>query len=372
MLYNQSFAQGTEPTAVATEKGIWVYLGYEIPSDFRYEVLKSEENGDFVPVGTTSCLMDQRTIKTKAEEYYRLFDNLDKLSDDELSYLHDYASVSKTTDSVYISNFPLMHLLLGTAFFDGEVSAGKTYRYRVARMAGRDRLWEKTSNSVGYPAKTDISKPVFSSKQEFPSQVVVRWFVTGESSLSSFNLYRRVYGRGEYERMNIERGFNVSQDTVYLIASDTSVHNPALYEYYVRPLDIYGNSGPESDIVSAGTLGSISYPVPDYLNARGGEKDHQIKVSWKFSETGYLSSIGLYRSKSFDGGFIRIARLSPADTTYTDMVPVANENYWYYLVVNGPDGSGLPTAKVSAMFSNNGEKPVPARRIEQRRPKQNI
>lgn len=355
----QSFAQDKEPTAVATEKGIWVYLGNEIPSDFQYQVLRSEGNGDFVPVGTTVYREDLRIIKNKADEYYRLFENLDKPGDVELSYLHEYASASKTTDSVYISNFPLMHLLLGTAFFDGEVSAGRTYRYRVARMAGSDRLWERTSNSVAYPAETDIPEPRFSSKQEFSSQVVVRWFVTGESSLSSFNLYRRVFGKGDYERIHIGRGFSVSQDTIYLIAADTSVQNPALYEYYIKPLDIYGNSGPESEIVSAGTLGSISYPVPDYLNARGGEKDHQIEVSWKFGETAYINSIELYRSKSFDGVYMRIARLSAADSTYSDIVPVANENYWYYLVANGPDGSSPPTARVSAMFSNTGEKPLP-------------
>ena len=354
-----SFAQGDQPTAVATEKGIWVYLGNEIPSDFQYRISKSVGGGDFVPVGTTAYKGDQGGLKAGTEKYYPLFENLDKPGDDELSYLRRYASGSRTTDSVYIPNLPVMHLLLGTAFFDGEVTAGKTYTYRVARMDGRDRLWEKTSNSAGYPAETDIPEPRFSSKQEFPSQVVVRWFVTGESSLSSFNLYRRVFGKGDYERMNIERGFSISQDTVYLIASDTAVQNPALYEYYIVPLDIYGNSGPQSEVVVAGTLGSVSYPVPVYFRARGGDKDHQVELSWKFDETAYLRSIGLYRSKSFDGPYARIARLSPADTSYTDIVPVAGENFWYYLVVSGPDGNSPPTAKVSAMFSGNGEKPLP-------------
>ncbi|MFO7621993.1 MAG: hypothetical protein R6W81_12130, partial [Bacteroidales bacterium] len=158
---------------------------------------------------------------------------------------------------------------------------------------------------------------------------------------------------------DITRGFNISKDTVYLIASDTAVQNPALYEYYIRPLDIYGNSGPESEVVSAGTLSSVSYPVPDYFNARGGEKDHQVELSWKFSETGYLRSIEVFRSRSFDDGFVRIARLSPKDTSFTDIVPVANENYWYYLISNGPNGNSPPSAKVSAMFRNTGEKPLP-------------
>jgi hypothetical protein len=61
--------------------------------------------------------------------------------------------------------------------------------------------------------------------------VGVRWYVPGGSGLNSFLVYRRVFGKGEYQRLDIERGFNVSQDTVYLIAADTAVQNPALYEY---------------------------------------------------------------------------------------------------------------------------------------------
>lgn len=359
MLCGPSRAQENEPTAVATEKGMWIYLGNEIPSGFEYQVLKSEGNGDFVPLGTTAYRGDPATMKASAEKFFPLFDNLDKPGDDELSYLRSYASGSRTTDSVYISNFPLMHMLLGTAFFDPEVTAGKTYRYKVAKIAGKDRPWERTSNRVNFPAETDLPTPEFSSKHEFAAQVVVRWFVSAESSLSSFLVFRRVFGKGEYQRLDITRGFNISQDTVYLIASDTAVQNPALYEYYIRPLDIYGNSGPESEVVSAGTLGSVSYPVPDYLNARGMEKDHQVELSWKFSETGYLRSIEVYRSSSFDDGYIRIARLSPNDTSFTDIVPVANENYWYYLISSGPNSISPPSAKVSVMFRNTGEKPLP-------------
>jgi len=352
-------AQENQPTAVATGKGMWIYLGNEIPSGFEYQVLKSEGNGDFVPLGTTSYRNDPGTMRAMAEKYYPLFSNLEKPTESELSFLRDYASRSKTTDSVYISNFPLMHLLLGTAFFDTEVDAGKTYRYRVAKISGRDRVWERTSNSAGYPAESTLPAPQFSSKQEFASQVVVRWHVPVGSSLNSFLVYRRIFGKDEYKRLDIARGFNISQDTVYLIAADTAVQNPALYEYYIRPLDIYGNSGPESEVISAGTLGSVSYPVPDYFNARGGEKDHRVELSWKFGETAYLRNIEVYRSKSYDEGYMRIARLSPGDTSFTDIVPVANENFWYYLICGGPNGNSPPSAKVSAMFRNSGEKPLP-------------
>ncbi len=68
------------------------------------------------------------------------------------------------------------------------------------------------------------------------------------------------------------------------------------------------------------------------------------------------AGIEVYRSKSYDEGYMRIARLSPGDTSFTDIVPVANENFWYYLICGGPNGNSPRSAKVSAMFRNSGEK----------------
>ncbi len=352
-------AQDNNPTAVGTEKGIWVYLGNEIPAGFQYQILKKEGSGNFAPLGTSVYREDAVVLKTKSEEYLPFFDNLDKPDDKDLSLIRQYAGNNKTTDSAYIQNFPVMHLLFGTAFLDREVSAGKTYQYRVVKMTGNTRVWERTSNTVSYPAEPDIPKPVFKNKQESGSQIVLQWSVTGQKSLNSFLIYRRVFGKGDFLRLNAARGFSVSRDTIYLIAVDASVQNPALYEYFVKPLDIYGNSGPASDVISAGTIGSAGSPVPEYFRAGGGEKDHQVKLSWKFNETVHLRSIEVFRSASFDNGYIRIVRLAPGDTSFTDVVPVANENFWYYLVAAGPTGISLPSAKVSAMFRNPGEKPLP-------------
>ncbi|MFN2379240.1 MAG: fibronectin type III domain-containing protein, partial [Bacteroidales bacterium] len=140
--------------------------------------------------------------------------------------------------------------------------------------------------------------------------------------------------------------------------------NPALYEYYVKPLDIYGNSGTDSEVISAGTIGSNGYPVPEYFNATGGDTGYEIKLSWKYTDMKYVRSIELYRGKSFDGNYTLITRLSPQDTTYTDIVPIANENFYYYLVIKAAVESSFPSAKVSAMYRNPGDKPAPPDEID--------
>ena len=355
-----SSAQNHQPTAVSTENGIWVYLGNEIPVEFEYQILRKEGEGEFRRIGAASYSENPKTMLERIEKYHHLFSHLDKPDNSDIKYLQDYVSLNSTTDTLYISNLPLMHLALGTAFLDQEAETGKTYQYMVRKRTGRgQQSGEKISNILHFPEKTDILQPVFVDKHESRTQIIVRWYVSEQRNLNSFVIFRRVFGTGEFIKSEAVRGFTTSHDTIFLVAADTIIENPALYEYYVKPVDIYGNTGPDSEVISAGTIGSTNYPVPEYFNARGGDIDYRIQLSWKYTDMKYLRSLEVYRGTSFDGSYTLIARLSPGDTTYTDVVPEANENFYYYLVIKGPVESSPPSARVSAMFRNPGDKPMP-------------
>ncbi|MBN2612962.1 MAG: hypothetical protein JXB00_15510 [Bacteroidales bacterium] len=353
-------AQVNQSTAVSTVKGAWIFLGNEIPKEFEYHIFKKQRDGNFTLIGKTSYLQNVSDMKTKIAEYNLLFNNLDKPDDRDFAKIRNYASKNNTTDSIIISNLPVMHLALGTAFFDSEVSSGNTYQYRVVKMKDRDtKVWERNSNILQYPVKVNILQPVFKDKQESGSQIVLRWYVKEQMSLNSFNLFRRVFGKGEFLKIPAVKGFNTSHDSVYLVAVDTTIQNPAYYEYYIEPVDIYGNPGPKSEAVSAGTIGDAYVPTPEYFRARGSEKGHQVELSWKFKDKKYLRSIEVFRSPRYDNGYIKVAQLTPEDTLFIDVVPVANENFWYYLKISGPMSQSMPSAKVSGMYRGAKEKPLP-------------
>jgi fibronectin type 3 domain-containing protein len=355
-----AMSQDEKPAAISTTNGIWIYLGNEIPKDFRYEVYRKEGKGNFNLIGNTSYPADEKEMKTRVDRYELMFPVLDKLGEREILRIRKFAEKNTTTDTIAMYNLPVMHLAFGTAFFDNDVHPGSSYQYSVRKMTGKDtQVWERQSNLSSFPAKTDILKPVFIDKEESATQILLRWFVPEQKRLNSFSVYRRVYGQGDFRVLNAVKGYNASHDTVFLIAIDTTVRVPGFYQYYLQPFDIYGNNGPGSDTVGAGTLGNAYNPVPDFLRARGKDKDHQVEISWGFRDKKYLRGIELFRSSSFDRGFARIALLAAGDTSYTDVVPVANQNYWYYLVIDGPVSKSMPSAKVSAMFRAAGEKPLP-------------
>ena len=357
-------AQEINPVAVSTEKGVWVYLGNEIPKDFQYQVIRKDKKDELSQVGTTSFKLDVDEANRIIQEYQNEFNNLEKINHDNVNKLLDYAKNHTTADSISINNLPVMHLILGTAIFDPDVKTGNEYQYQVVKLNKKgNKVWEKSSNTLKYDKSTNLPKPVFVSKQESDSKIILYWNMNDQNTVNSFNVYRRVFAQGDYERINAEKGYNALNGSIELVTIDTEVKNPAYYEYYIAPIDIYGNDGPHSDMISAGTMGNMYNPVPEYFYARGKEQNHQVELKWKLQDKKYLRSIEVYRSASYDDGYVMIARLSPGDSSYVDVVPGANENFWYYLKLIGPTAQSMPSAKVSVLYKGKNEKPVPPEEV---------
>ena len=303
---------------------------------------------------------DLKELKSRAAQYNDAFSDLDKLGEKDIARIREYALKHKIVDSLFMENLPVTNLVMGTAFFDPDVTEGVAYQYQVKRSPeSKTVTGEPISNTVQLPAKTDILKPVFKFKQELADEIYLQWYVPEQRKLSTFALYRRVFGLGDYEKISAKKGYNVLRDTLFIVAVDSTVKNPGYYEYYLKPMDIYGNPGPASDVISAGPMTDATLTVPRYLRARGSEKNHEVNLTWKFGNSRYIRGIELYRSSNFDSGYVKIAQLPPADTSYVDAVPVANEVYFYYMQIQGPFEKTYPSAKISAMFKKAGEKPAP-------------
>jgi hypothetical protein len=348
------------PVAIATPKGVWLYLGNEIPKQFEYQVLKKQGNGNFKPVGVITYSSDLKELKSKAAQYNDAFSNLDNLEENDIARLREYVIKHRIIDSLIMENLPVTYLLSGTAFFDPDVTEGVSYQYQVKRNPdSKAATGDHVSNTIQLPAKTDILKPIFKSKQELTDQILLQWYVPEQRRLNTFALYRRVFGLGDFEKIPVKKGYNSLRDTLFIVAVDSTAKNPGYYEYYLKPMDVYGNPGPASDVIGTGPMTDAALTVPIYLRARGSESNHEVKIAWKFGNGKYIRGIELYRSSDFDSGYIKIAQLPPTDTSYVDVVPVANENYYYYMQIQGPFEKTYPSAKISAMFKKAGEKPAP-------------
>ncbi len=126
-----------------------------------------------------------------------------------------------------------------------------------------------------------------------------------------------------------------------------------VYEYYVVPLDRLGNPGGNSPKSTTTSFQNDDVPIIRRLNVTTGKEDHSVVVTWNFNHVNMVRSIGIYRSDNFDSGFVKIAEVPPLDTTYTDRVTGAMENYYYYLVLQGIMNRSYPSAKVGGHSFNH-------------------
>ena len=359
-------ANNNNAVAAALPKGIFVYLGNVIPKQGYYQVEKRIAGEKRYAVsGKVTAPQNEQELQSRQAQFLPLIENIDPLTNEAIHRIWNYIGRNATTDTLYSGNLPMMHLLAGTGFMDDKTEKGKSYQYRVSLYDAAGSLIKTTeTNTVQWPlATTSLEKPKLREKSVTGSQVYLEWFVGHQGNLSHFNVYRSVYGKDDFKKIAPEKGFNTANDSIFLVAVDSIGEQASLYEYYAVPADIYGNAGPASDAVSAGSVAQHYVPPVLVLKARSLEADHQVRLSWDYDRKSYIRSITIMRSADYDSGYKRIANVPPADTAYTDIVPHAGENYYYYLVIDGPVNNGLRTAKVAVLFSGGGEKPAPPSEI---------
>ena len=362
---NAQQASNNNAVAASIPKGIFIYLGNHIPKQGYYQIEK-EIVGEkkFTAIGKVTVPQNEQELKNRQTQFSPLIENIDPLNDNDIHRIWNYINSNSTTDTLHSANLPMMHQLAGTGFIDDKVEKENSYQYRVSLYnASGDLIKTTETNIVRWPATPSLEKPILKEKSVTGSHVYLEWFVEHQGNLSHFNIYRSIFGKNDFKKITPERGFNANKDSIFLVAIDSIGEQASLYEYYAVPADIYGNLGPASDAVPAGTVAQNYVPPVLILKARSLETNHQVRLNWNYDQKSYIRSITIMRSADYDSGYRRIANVPPTDTSYTDIIPQADENYYYYLVIDGPVNNGLRTAKVSVLFSGNKEKPTPPSEI---------
>jgi fibronectin type 3 domain-containing protein len=348
-----------DPVAVGTTKGIWIYLGNYVPKDGYYLIeRKRAENGSYESLGRVQQPVTKQEME-KRQQNNNYFDKLDPLNGAELEKIWRYIQLHGSNDSLVSSNLPVMHLLIGTAYFDDKAITGQSYIYKVSYFRDNNSPAQvRETKSVTWPASPSLPVADFVDKKYGTGQLSLQWYIKEKKELAYFNVYRSVYGKNEFRKISLHKGFAVRRDSLLLIAVDSIGTSPSLYEYKVEPLDIYGNSGQLSGICEGGSIEDHYVPPVTGLSAVSQSSNHMIKLRWKLENRKYINGITVMRSASYDTGYSRIANLLPSDTTYSDYVPIAGENYYYYLVVNSAENNQNRSAKVAALYKGRDQKPV--------------
>lgn len=357
---------GDVPVAVPVAKGAWIYLGKNIPKNMHYQIERSKgDSKRFEKLSEATAPSSESEMKNRQLSFGKYFDKLDPINDKTINRLWQSILKYPTADSLFCNNLPVMHLMAGTAYYDATAEQNEKYVYRISLLSNDGKnISTKESNATSQFKKGALPQIKFVSGKYADGKFTLTWSVSDPLKMSSFNIYRSVFGKDEFEKVPIEKGVYSQKNDLMLLAIDTIGNHPAWYEYEIAAVDAYGNEGELQGNASGGNVQDYYAPPVTNFKAVNTGRNHEVKLSWRFQNKKYLNGISVMRSTLYDSGYQRIATIPVSDTAYTDIIPVSGENYYYYLLLLSADNTPVPTAKVFAAYTGDQSLPEPPNEID--------
>lgn len=358
-------AQGESNFAHSSPQGIYLYLGNEFPDDFAYRISRktSARNSEYEEVTVVRQPTSQAQLTENILTYNGLIPNLPLLSTDDSYRLWDHTLRYDDIDSLLVANGAVTYLSLGVAYLDTAAQQGESYQYLVEKVRGGQAFSSQETEPVTYGTIPDFP-PVdfFNHHYDSDLSLQMQWLLFERSTVSGFNIYRRDNLQGGFSQLSIPMMATMNVDSTFIIFQDSTVDRFQVYEYYLRPYDHFGNLGEPTDTVKRSSFSDYDFPYLQSFDAVGLE-NRQMRISWRLDEQKpFIRSIQVMRSMVFDSGFVQIAEVPPTDTVFIDHVPVAMENYYYRLILNGPDEVSIPTMATAGLYEES-EQPEPPTNI---------
>jgi len=191
------------------------------------------------------------------------------------------------------------------------------------------------------------------SKSSYPE---ITWFTTGNVDTLDFKVFRATIKEKLFKQIETTHFVHPfeNSDTIEFVIVDTTLAQKGLYLYYIKALR------DSKTVISTTAMGhNFGYITPPQLvkfKATPLTDRKAVKLDWELSYAKTVSSMTLYRSKSYDTAYTKIADISPETTTFTDVIPTANEPWFYFIVIHTYFGNNITSVRIPA-FATFSEKP---------------
>lgn len=354
-----TFAQ-KYPVVKSSEKGILIYPGKEIPKNSIYKIERSAAGqNNFRAIAIITSPKSFPEFAGLVKVYSPLFSfNSNQDSATIKNVWEEFTRNKETTEMKGMINLPLMHAALGMVYYDTTVADNLQYQYRVSLIKNGQEEPSAISENVSYPVKANIGNILLYKAHAYENNIQIYWYITGKNKPYNFNVYRQEVSKRDYRKIAAEKGFNNHGDSLFLIVNDTWVNKDENYNYYIEPMDYYGNRGNSSEIVRVAASSINSLPVITKFEVKTSARKDGLQLKWRFNQIKYLRSISIFKSGNFDNDFIKIAEVPSDDSIYIDRGVLQGKSYYYYLVINALNNKTTPSAKVSGFYSTD-LKPFP-------------
>jgi hypothetical protein len=192
------------------------------------------------------------------------------------------------------------------------------------------------------------------NKGEFPE---IRWYSGINLDTTDFSIYRTSMEANKFKLVNTLHGSDLKGDSLIYWVIDTTLSEKALYKYFIT-FPFTKDSVLRSEIMYGHNLGAIPSPQIVRFDAKPAKGKKAIDLNWELNYNFSVNTLSILRSRKYDDGYELIATLSGDANSYTDPVDVANEAYFYFIMINDYFGYQSPSVRIHGI-STYKEKPLP-------------
>lgn len=249
-----------------------------------------------------------------------------------------------------------------TEFADPNVENDISYFYKVRAY---DRLSRLSDYTPVVTARTDFApnSPIILKTEGRAKSILIVWAPNPSKSpdpspLAGYKIYRAAEEDGSYQEVNKLQLSDLTDSgdgKIYYRA--TGLPDGQTFFYRLATFNAKGIESELSHPVKGTTL-----PALASVNA-ASQMIREVKLTWTGVSSPFLAAYNIYRSAKSDGGFVKIKRISPAETgpryEYSDTEGLGDNTPYYYTITAEDDLKTETSPSVAVVATTRDIPPRP-------------
>jgi fibronectin type 3 domain-containing protein len=347
-------------SALPGPKGVWILCGQTPSDNHQYQVSRKTDRSEWQVLATLSKPGSAAEIQSRMLDVLKQGLTVRDLSPKELEYAWRNVRYNNIDSLFFLSNNYAALYALGLAFYDATALQSTRYSYKITSVENGKVVREKILDGIQFPGRGPQIEFELLNKTVTRSGITLEYLFEGTPNLAGVNVYRGYYERTTPERINPGLLFARQGNKWKLTVSDKTVSPKVAYTYFIQPYDAAGNEGSLKGSASLYNVPKNSIaPSVNRIKTSSDELEKAIRLSWRLDNYADIVSIEIYRSKIYDGEYLRIASLPPTDTTFMDVHVKPIETYYYSVVLNGMYETSVQSARVAGMLKASEKNVLP-------------
>lgn len=358
---NLAKAQSYSVKAYAT--GNFIFCGKELPKNFSWLIEKKNEKGAWISVAELKAPVNLSECRARLSLMPKAVASVAPLDVETADFIWDKIKRSSASlDSLYShADDPRFQFAAGVGWFDDNIKTPGTYQYRISRLSKSGSKTLIGESRVVFPAKPFEGEAIPLRYKINLGSIEISYDVTDQKNTAGLKLYRSIYQKTAFKEIGANTLFINEKDQMVAVLNDDDVKTGMTYSYVAVPYDGLGNLGKKAETVNVyfvtkpADIGLITQFTVTPQPEKGGNL-----LKWDFNQAGFVSSVEIYRSSSYEENYRRVVSLPASQKEYFDEENQAPSiAYFYYIVLNNGQASGMPSARVPSILEGKRENLIP-------------